>query len=614
MSKLRMSFQRESRLATGLCAVFAVVGFAGVTSNAVAQCPNPAGGDCTVATPGVPGCQNGDCCSTVCAIPGFEYCCDFEWDEFCAEQAAAVCEQPCDGNQVAYSNVTNFNGDGTSSSQGSMITADDIFPENGGLVSEISFSLANFSLAAPHGPTAPLLNGVITIFLINGVDNFTEPVVPDDVFAEIEVDLTGLFDQGDPLGVNEGTVLTLEFAPEDGLLIPPGFFWAGIRPDSVVWQTPLPAGGNGSVNHLGQLLFNPVDVGASDDVFWRQGFGIAFFGGDPVANFGWEFVVSCGPGACCDPTDGSCSIETQEDCEAAGGLFAGSGFTCEDVVCPVVGACCLTGGQCVDDLFEGECEDTFGGTWQGAGTNCPIACPPPCNLTCSGTAEGEACGQSTNDGCNSENQNQFGSISCGGTVCGTAWAEDGTRDTDWYIINVPAVDGSGSTAVTVTLTSEFPADSFILDLAGGCDAIDLPDPENNGVNVDGGCNAGSASYTVCLPVGQYVVFVAPATAAGPLFEGLPCGAANDYRLQVTCGPCEGGGGCAQDCVTSATFAPPPDGVVDAADLAFLLGAWGPGAGCADTVTSATFAPPPDGVVDAADLAALLGAWGNPGCP
>ena len=27
-------------------------------------------------------------------------------------------------------------------------------------------------------------------------------------------------------------------------------------------------------------------------------------------------------------------------------------------------------------------------------------------------------------------------------------------------------------------------------------------------------------------------------------------------------------------MTSATFAPPPDGKVDAADLAFLLGAWG----------------------------------------
>ena len=68
--------------------------------------------------------------------------------------------------------------------------------------------------------------------------------------------------------------------------------------------------------------------------------------------------------------------------------------------------------------------------------------------------------------------------------------------------------------------------------------------------------------------------------------------------------------CPGDLVSSATFQPPPDGTVDAADLAFLLGDWGVNPGSpADIVTSATFAPPPDGVVDAADLAFLLGEWG-----
>ena len=68
--------------------------------------------------------------------------------------------------------------------------------------------------------------------------------------------------------------------------------------------------------------------------------------------------------------------------------------------------------------------------------------------------------------------------------------------------------------------------------------------------------------------------------------------------------------CAGDVVSSATFQPPADGVTDAADLAFLLGAWGAQPSCADFVASRTFAPPPDGVVDAADLAFLLGAWGD----
>ncbi|MFM1822554.1 MAG: hypothetical protein RI967_820 [Planctomycetota bacterium] len=45
-----------------------------------------------------------------------------------------------------------------------------------------------------------------------------------------------------------------------------------------------------------------------------------------------------------------------------------------------------------------------------------------------------------------------------------------------------------------------------------------------------------------------------------------------------------------------------DGMVNAADLAILLGAWGPGAGPADLDG--------DGQVDASDLAILLGAWGG----
>jgi hypothetical protein len=69
--------------------------------------------------------------------------------------------------------------------------------------------------------------------------------------------------------------------------------------------------------------------------------------------------------------------------------------------------------------------------------------------------------------------------------------------------------------------------------------------------------------------------------------------------------------CPGDFVSSRTFQPPADGVVDGADLAFLLGEWGPNPGSpADMVTSASFLPPPDGIVDGADLAVLLGGWGE----
>jgi hypothetical protein len=72
-----------------------------------------------------------------------------------------------------------------------------------------------------------------------------------------------------------------------------------------------------------------------------------------------------------------------------------------------------------------------------------------------------------------------------------------------------------------------------------------------------------------------------------------------------------GAGSLADFVSSETFQPPPDGVVDGADLAFLLGQWGRvsgGGSPADIVSSATFQPPGDGQVDGADLAFLLGEW------
>ena len=69
--------------------------------------------------------------------------------------------------------------------------------------------------------------------------------------------------------------------------------------------------------------------------------------------------------------------------------------------------------------------------------------------------------------------------------------------------------------------------------------------------------------------------------------------------------------CPADLVDSGTFQPPPDGTVDAADLAYMLAEWGANPGDpADIVDNTTFTPPPDGFVDAADLALLLAEWGD----
>jgi len=77
-------------------------------------------------------------------------------------------------------------------------------------------------------------------------------------------------------------------------------------------------------------------------------------------------------------------------------------------------------------------------------------------------------------------------------------------------------------------------------------------------------------------------------------------------------PCFLQEGCIGDCVDSA-FNEPGDGYIGGADLAVLLGDWGPCSSpcCSDSVGS-EFLPPPDGEVGGADLAVLLGAWGP--CP
>jgi hypothetical protein len=38
-----------------------------------------------------PGCREAQCCAYVCALPGFAYCCDLNWDANCAAQAAVGC-------------------------------------------------------------------------------------------------------------------------------------------------------------------------------------------------------------------------------------------------------------------------------------------------------------------------------------------------------------------------------------------------------------------------------------------------------------------------------------------------------------------------------------------
>lgn len=89
-------------------------------------------------------------------------------------------------------------------------------------------------------------------------------------------------------------------------------------------------------------------------------------------------TAATGPlvGACCLP-DGTCIEVGKFACQAAGGTYRGSGTRCALAQCPVVGvsgACCLSDGSCVE-LTETYCDD-LGGSYQGAWTECATTeCP-----------------------------------------------------------------------------------------------------------------------------------------------------------------------------------------------------------------------------------------------
>lgn len=64
-----------------------------ISSDAFAQpfgnCPNPAGGNCTEITPGIPGCRFQSCCELVCVTD--PACCESQWDDLCVVLAEKLC-------------------------------------------------------------------------------------------------------------------------------------------------------------------------------------------------------------------------------------------------------------------------------------------------------------------------------------------------------------------------------------------------------------------------------------------------------------------------------------------------------------------------------------------
>jgi subtilisin family serine protease len=159
-----------------------------------------------------------------------------------------------------------------------------------------------------------------------------------------------------------------------------------------------------------------------------------------------------------------------------------------------------------------------------------VECIPSCTVECPPGAvdESETCGDDTNGGCNMDEPN-FEPISCGDTVCGTAWYDGSTRDTDWYeiVTEEPIV-------LTWDVTAEFDVVAGLVEttVPGSgdcCDTTGYLSP----YDVAGACETATIT-TSCLPPGTYWLFVAPDFYAQP----FDCsGGNNDYVASVECTPC-----------------------------------------------------------------------------
>lgn len=305
---------------------------------------------------------------------------------------------PIGSSDVIYSNISFAGCDedppncvsfGGGFAHGNDIAADDLILAGSGWLKDLSFSVANFSGSAKE-PGGTLVGGSMQILLFDAVPGNAQGVLnPDTIWRAITVDLDGV-------NLESGTVaiFTLEDVP--GIHVTQATLWAGIR-----FLDAQFADGPGTIDDLGQGIFEIPDVGNSTDRFFLQGFSnVAFFGGDPIANFGWELVVGDAPVA-----GGDCPADLNDDgfvnvsdllllfgvwgeCPGCPADLNEDGFVnVSDLLllfgawgeCPpggdATGACCLDDGSC-QTITEADCA-TLGGVYGGDFTDCSTFTPCP---------------------------------------------------------------------------------------------------------------------------------------------------------------------------------------------------------------------------------------------
>ncbi|MBN2382895.1 hypothetical protein JXQ70_08430 [bacterium] len=149
-----------------------------------------------------------------------------------------------------------------------------------------------------------------------------------------------------------------------------------------------------------------------------------------------------------------------------------------------------------------------------------ILCDDPCDFDCptGSVPEAEPCGDDLNGGCNTTPYT-FEPINSGDTVCGTAWADAGSRDTDWYEITAPFA----SNILTWTGMAEFPFQLIVVTNTSDCNIA------AGEYILDTGLACEEVTLSATVPAGVYWLWAGPSD-----FYNTTCGALDLYYATVTC--------------------------------------------------------------------------------
>jgi MYXO-CTERM domain-containing protein len=182
-------------------------------------------------------------------------------------KAGAV--QPTDPTTptVVYSNVTNGPKSGYVAAVGSEV-GDDLYTTGAGVLDSVKFSVFNGGSSA-----GPLTTADITLKFYNWdgsayalAGSLTAPAVS--------------------LNLAPGYYTTLSYGSLSSI--------STINLGTDVRATITYSNVTGGATTIGQVLYDPPTIGASDDYFYKDG-GVYWFGGNPVANMYWEVGVTPEP-------------------------------------------------------------------------------------------------------------------------------------------------------------------------------------------------------------------------------------------------------------------------------------------------------------------------------